>query len=150
MARGVKGSGKPKEEKDPWDLLDKNEKTAFEHSSDEELNKRIADVAKNDAALTEVMKQDLELARAKQAVKTAMEPYRTGHKANRQRIAYARFLLESRGKDAGDSGLPERTGATVDDIKEFAQGLRDAGVTSFKVKVGDSAKIDAALAAGAE
>jgi hypothetical protein len=114
--------GRPKKVKDPFDLLDGDEKNAIENSSDEELQKRIAEVAMNDAALADAMKKDFDLQQKKDAVKVAMEPYRDAKKANKQRIAYARLLLDARGKPNGDSGLDDRTGS----VAAAAQAFKDS------------------------
>lgn len=107
MARGRKAKAK-----DPFELVPSDFKEGIESAKDEEIRARIAETAMNDAALSEAKKKDQDLKDMREKVKYANEPYSTGAKANKQRIAYARLILEARGKDAGDSGLDDRTGNT--------------------------------------
>lgn len=128
--------------KDPFEFVPKEFKDAVETASDEEINKRIAEVAKNDAALAEAKKKDGDLKEKKDSLKYANEPYRDGAKANKQRIAYCRLILEARGKDAGDSGLDDTTG----DLEETAEAFNKLGSTlkpgeSISVQVGNRPKV---------
>lgn len=91
--------------KNPYDMLDAETKSAIEGSSDEQINSRIADVAKNDAALADAKKLDGDILEKKAALKEANRSYVEAHKRNSQVIKYGREILSARGKDAGDSGL---------------------------------------------
>lgn len=99
MPRGSKAK------KDPYELVPLDERKAIEGSTDQQINDRIATVAKTQAATDEAMKQDQELTSRKNAVKVAMMGYVEARKANKQRIAYARSILDARGKDAGSSAV---------------------------------------------
>lgn len=125
--------------KDLYPLLGKDEKTAIENSSDEELNKRISDVAKNDAALSEAEKQDQDLAEKKAKVKSAREVYVDGHKANKQRIAKCREILSARGKDAGDAGV-DKSGSAGGLSKALQKEIKSF-VDSAKATVGPGGSI---------
>ena len=91
MARGFK-------KKNPFDDLDKDFKTGIEDMSDEDIKKRVSEVAINEHENRAAQKKDQDLADKKAAVKYADEQYREGTKMNKLRIGYAHFILEARGK----------------------------------------------------
>lgn len=113
---------RPKKVKVPFADVPEEFRNSIDSSTDEEINKKIAEVAKNDAALKEAKKADEDLKRLKEQVKVANEPYADAAKANAGRIGYARYVLSSRGKDAGDSGL--------DSPEPVSTGLQLVSVTA--------------------
>lgn len=111
--RGRPAKGKFDDLKD----IDQEFMSAVESKSDEEVHAMIAQVALNDAALTAAKKLDEDLKEKKEAAKFANEPYSKGAKMNKLRIAYARQVLNLRGKESGDSGIegnPE-SGEVIDE-----------------------------------
>ncbi len=91
MARGFKKKGK-------FDDLDSDFKTNVENMTDEEIKRRISEVAIAEHENREAKTKDTDLADKMAAVKFAGEQYREASKMNKLRIAYAHFILESRGK----------------------------------------------------
>jgi hypothetical protein len=91
MARGFKKKG-------PFEDLDKEYKETIENMSDEDIKKRISEVAIAEHENRAAMAADPDLQQAKDALKLASEDYREGTKMNKLRIGYAHFILESRGK----------------------------------------------------
>jgi hypothetical protein len=94
---------------DPYKMVTKSEREDYEKLSEAEINGKIAEIAKNNAALEEAKTLDEDLAKAKAAVSVAGEVYRDGAKANKQRIAYLRYLLGEKGKPNGDAGLDDES-----------------------------------------
>lgn len=93
---------------DPFKLVTKVEREEYEKLDEAQINSKIAEIAKNAAALEEEKGNDQDLARAKEAASIAGEVYRTGAKANKQRIAYLRQMLADKGKPNGDSGRSDQ------------------------------------------
>lgn len=91
MARGFKKKGK-------FDDLDSEFKTNVENMTEEEIKRRISEVAIAEHENREAKSKDQDLADKVAAVKFAGEQYREATKMNKLRIAYAHFILESRGK----------------------------------------------------
>lgn len=119
---------KKKGVKDPFEFAEPEFKNKCESADEDGLKAIIAEVAMNDAALADQKKQDPHLKELKEQVKMASERYVDGAKANKQRIAYARMILDARGKPNGDSGLDE---------SGEAGGLPE---TAFKKEVGSLVK----------
>ncbi len=94
-----------REPKSKFEDLDKDYMTSIESATDDEIRAKIAQVALNNAALQEAKGEDQQLAELKEQVKEAGAIYREGAKANKLRIEYARYMLDSRGKDSGESGV---------------------------------------------
>lgn len=69
--------------------------------SDEDVRKRIAEVALDQAALNEAQALDEDLKTKKEEAKFAGEIYAEGNKANKLKIKYCRSILLNRGKAAG-------------------------------------------------
>lgn len=97
----------PKGVKDPYEYVNQEFKGKVEGATDEQIKAIIAEVAMNDAALKDAKKKDQDLKDKREALKDANSIYADGAKANGQRIAYCRMILEARGKDSGDSGVDE-------------------------------------------
>lgn len=94
---------------DPFKMVTKSEREEYEALDEGQINSKIAEIAKNAAALEEAKVLDEDLAKARDAVSVASEVYRDGAKANKQRIAYLRQLLSDKGKPNGDAGLDEES-----------------------------------------
>lgn len=91
MARGF---GK----KNPFADLDQEYKDNIANMTEEEIRKRCAEVALNEHENREAKKQDMDLKEKLEAAKFAGAQYAEATKLNKLRIAYAHFILESRGK----------------------------------------------------
>lgn len=91
MARGFKKKG-------PYEDLDKEYKETIENMSDEDIKRRVSEVAIAEHENREAKTKDKDLADKVSAVKFASEQYREATKMNKLRIGYAHFILESRGK----------------------------------------------------
>lgn len=94
--------------KDPYAEVPQEFRDAMMSADDKAINDKIAEVAKNAAALEEAKALDEDLKSAKAAASVAGAVYREGKKANMQKIKYLRDILAGRGKPAGESGLPEK------------------------------------------
>ncbi len=90
--------GRGRSKKGPFDDLDSVFKEAVESATDDDIRKKISEVALNEAQNQENKKLDQDLAEKKAAAKSAGLQYAEGTKANRLRIGYARSILEARGK----------------------------------------------------
>lgn len=73
-------------------------KQALEDASDEEVKVKVSVVALNEQDNQNLKDADEDLASAKEAVKVASEQYVSATKVNKAKIKYAKYLLESRGK----------------------------------------------------
>lgn len=91
MARGFK-------KKVPFADLDQDFKDTIANMTDEDIRKRCAEVALNEHENRENKKKDLDLKEKQEAAKFAGAQYAEATKMNKLRIAYAHFILESRGK----------------------------------------------------
>jgi hypothetical protein len=91
MARGFKKKG-------PFDDLDKEFRETIENMSDEDIKKRVSEVAIAEHENRQAKAKDQDLSDKVAAVKFAGEQYREASKMNKLRIGYAHFILESRGK----------------------------------------------------
>lgn len=89
---------KYQKKKSNFEELDDDFKTMIDSASEDEIRKKISDVALNEAQNQENKKQDQDLKEKKEAVKMASEQYKDATKANKLRIGYARSILEARGK----------------------------------------------------
>lgn len=98
--------------KDPYSKITKDERDEMDKLDEDQLNKKIAQVAKNDSAMEEARKMDEDLEQAKERLKVCQEPYKESRAANKQRIAYLRSLLSGKGKDSGTS--PVATSSATD------------------------------------
>lgn len=84
--------------KDPFEDLDEDFKTTIEALNEEEVRKRIAQVALDQESLMVAKKADLDLEKAKEVAKEAGAIYRDGTKVNKLKISFARQVLSDRGK----------------------------------------------------
>lgn len=91
MARGFK-------KKSPFADLDQEFKDTIDNMSDEDIKKRVSEVAIAEHENRANKAKDEDLAEKVAAAKFAGEQYREATKMNKLRIAYAHFILESRGK----------------------------------------------------
>src|SRR5512133_3677586 len=91
------GRGRPK--KDPFDLLSDEFKDAVASASPEDINKRIAEIAKGAAANQELLKSDPIVSDLKEKLKEATAGYRETKKAFGQQLAFCREKLADKGKD---------------------------------------------------
>lgn len=88
--------GRPK--KNEFEDLDSDFKTSIESATDEEIRKKIAQVALNEHENRANKGKDEDLKNAKDKAKEAGRQYAEATAANKARISYAHFILESRGK----------------------------------------------------
>jgi|SRR5882757_11533482 len=91
--------------KDPFAEISSEWKDAVMQSNEEEVRKRISEVALNDEALSKAKESDSDLKMKQAEAKVANAVYRDGFKANRLKIKFAKQVLEGQGKPAGESGL---------------------------------------------
>lgn len=84
--------------KSPFADLDSEYKSTIENMTEEEIKKRISEVALNEHENVQAKKLDQDLNEKKAAAKMAGQQYADATKMNRLRIAYAHFILEARGK----------------------------------------------------
>lgn len=94
MAKGR--MGRPKKGK--FDDLTTEFKDAVAQSTPEEINSRIATIAKDTEALVKAQAEDQDYQTKKEALKVAGEVYRDGKKMNRLKIQYAIQVLADKGK----------------------------------------------------
>ncbi len=92
---------RPKSDKDPYENLDEDFKDAVASMKEEDIRKKIAEVALNQAAMDQAMENDLDLQEKKEQLKVCTEPYSEARKANKLKIKYCRQILENQGKDTG-------------------------------------------------
>jgi hypothetical protein len=92
-----RGRGRPK--KSPYDLLSEQFQDAVATSTPEEINKRIAEIAKGAAANKELLKADPVVSDLKEELKNATAGYRETDKAFGQQLAFCRETLANKGKD---------------------------------------------------
>lgn len=84
--------------KSPFADLDQEYKDGIASMTEEEINKRIAEVAKAEHENRENKKKDQDLKNQQALAKQAGAQYADATKMNRLRIAYGYFILESKGK----------------------------------------------------
>lgn len=84
--------------KSPFADLDQEYKDTLAAMQDEDIKKRVSEVSLNEHENREAKKKDQDLKDKVAAVKFAGAQYAEATKMNRLRIAYAHFILESRGK----------------------------------------------------
>lgn len=88
----------PKKKKDVFEDLDSEFKTTVDSMTDEEIKRRISEVAIAEHENQANKKQDQDLAERLAQAKMAGEQYREATKANKLRIGYCHALLAARGK----------------------------------------------------
>lgn len=84
--------------KSPFSDLDTEFKDNVANMSDEDIKRRVAEVAISEHENRASKKKDVDLQEKQAAAKYAGEQYAEATKMNKLRIAYAHFILESRGK----------------------------------------------------
>ncbi len=88
--------GRPR--KDPFENLDPNFKATIDNGTEEEIRKKISENALYRAAQEEMLKNDPDVAQAREALKLATADYSDAIKTARLNIKYAAFILDARGK----------------------------------------------------
>jgi len=97
---------KPGPPKDKFEDLDDDYKSAVAGMDEVAIRERIAKVSLDQASLMEAKELDADLKLKKEVSKEAGAIYREGTKMNKLRIEFARRVLGDKGKETGDSGLP--------------------------------------------
>ena len=92
---------KMKTVKDIFEDLDSDWKDAVATMSVDDINSRIAEVAKAEELNQRAKEDDLDLARLKEEVATAGAQYKEATKANKLKIKFAMRVLGDRGVDVG-------------------------------------------------
>lgn len=92
-----RGRGRPK--KDPFAIIETEWKDAIASSTPEEINKRIAQVAKDEDENIKLKKDDEDLARIREELKTASAQYTEGTKRHKAMVAFARQVLSDKGAE---------------------------------------------------
>lgn len=85
--------------KDPYADLPGEWKDAVAGSTAEEINARIAEVAKAEALNQEAKSQDMDLASLKEQVKEAGAQYAEATKANKLKVRFCMRVLGDRGQE---------------------------------------------------
>ena len=88
---------RPSNKKNEFENLDQDFKDTISNMNNEEIRKKIAEVALNEHENKLAQKKDEDLKRKIELVKCAKEPYTEATKMNRYRISYAHYILNSRG-----------------------------------------------------
>lgn len=84
--------------KDPFAELDTEWKDAVAQSNDDDIKKRVAEIALELEKLRAAKKLDTDYISKVNEAKEAGRVYKEGEKGARLRIQYARSILEARGK----------------------------------------------------
>lgn len=87
-----------KQKKNKFDDLDSEFKDAVASMDDDQIIDRIAQISIDEVKNVENRKQDMDLKEKQESANFAAEQYKEATKANRLKIKYAYFILESRGK----------------------------------------------------
>jgi len=85
--------------KDPFADLDSDWKDAVAQGTVEEINARIAEVAKAEALNQEAKSEDVDLASLKEQVKEAGAQYAEATKANKLKVRFCMRVLGDRGQE---------------------------------------------------
>lgn len=86
------------EKKDPFDALDEEFKDAIVRMDEPGIRDRIATTALDQVTLMGAKDDDIDFQKAKETAKEAGAVYRDGTKINKLKIAFAKRVLEDRGK----------------------------------------------------
>lgn len=89
---------RPKKDSNPFAALDEDFRTAIESGTDDEIRRKVSDVAFNEQENQRMKAEDMQLQEAKAAAKEAGEQYSDASKMNKLRIRYAFSVLDARGK----------------------------------------------------
>lgn len=84
--------------KDPFEGLDEEFKAAVASMGGQDINLRIAEVAKNEQANQELKAEDEQLNELKAQVKDASAGYREATKLNKLKIKFCRRVLADKGQ----------------------------------------------------
>ena len=96
MSEEVKrGRGRPK--KDPFECINEEWKAAVASSTPDEINKRIAQAAKDEDENQVLKKADEDFANCREAATVAGQVYSDATKVNRAKVAYGRQVLGDKG-----------------------------------------------------
>ena len=101
---GRKKGGTNFVKKDQFADLSDEFKDAVAGSSVDEIRKRISDVALLDCTTKALLKEDGDVAQAREALKQLMEPYRADIKSFKLQIAYCKQVLDDKGNGAAKVG----------------------------------------------
>ncbi len=86
------------EKKDPFDALEEEWKDAIARMEESGIRDRIATTALDQATLMGAKDTDIDFQKARETAKEAGAVYRDGTKINKLKIAFAKRVLEDRGK----------------------------------------------------
>lgn len=86
-----------KVEKDPFIDIPEEFKDAVSGMNVDEINSRIAEVAKDQVTLMKAKKEDGDLLEKREAYKEAGMGYREGTKMNRVKIEYCKQMIDNKG-----------------------------------------------------
>lgn len=89
---------KGKTVKDPWEKLESTLKSNMENMSDEDLKKKVSEVALHRAEQVALMKEDQHIKEVAAQLSDAKKGYTDQIKGADLTIKYAKALLEARGK----------------------------------------------------
>lgn len=87
-------------EKDEFEAVPEEVKSAVEGSTEEEIRERICQTSLLREDARELLSKDPEVSRVKEELKNLMAPYKEDDKARVQTIRYCKSVLEARGKHA--------------------------------------------------
>lgn len=90
--------GRPRKNRSPFEELDQDFKESVDSMSDEDVRKKLSEVAIHEHQNLEAKKQDQDLAQKKVLAQEAGEIYKEATKFNRLRTRYCYQILEQRGK----------------------------------------------------
>lgn len=100
-----------KGKKDKFDTLGDDFKDAVNSSSADDVRKRIGEIALLDCTLKATLKEDPDVAKAKDSLKNLMEPYREDLRSFKLQIEYCKNALEGAGNPV--SSPKDTTGAAA-------------------------------------
>ncbi len=86
-----------KVDRDPYEHLPEEFKTAAESMNRDEIKKKVAEIALNHVELMKAKKDDGDLTEKRETYKEAGAIYREGAKQNKTKIEYLKTLLDSKG-----------------------------------------------------
>jgi hypothetical protein len=90
--------GRPKKDANPFADLPEEFRAAIESGTEDEIRRRVAEVAFDEQENQRLKADDVDLQEKKAQAKQAGEQYSDGTKMNRLKIKYAHSVLEARGK----------------------------------------------------
>jgi hypothetical protein len=87
-----------KKKADPFEAIPEDWRDAVADMTPDEINMRIADVAKNEQENLKAKAEDVDLANLKEQVTDANAPYKEASNINKLKIRYAMQVLGDKGK----------------------------------------------------